>query len=401
MTGSESRNDTPWFPIDIIVNHLLPFLDRTTFDACLLLNQEVYRLSRHLIPPWPREGTRQLPHEISCVDACPFAIACGCQTGPILLIGRRKGQRVELPTAPLDTVAPTALAFSPDATHLAIGRIDGSIQILHFLDDGDADNDDDTKNSSHPYHWRDYSQRNFLCITLQRRHTTPIHSLVFGGEDHQAFLVSTSDLDSVYFWQTTNGGDCMGEIFGYPMGFSAIALSPNQQTLVGIDWDGSLGLYPLSNHVGSHQHRIQQGSRSFHPGLAMTTHLQFSKDGKHLFGIRKGDLQRWDLETGEHSLIDNRNETTTTTAILNRDGTYLAQYHKGMIGIESMECQTISHICKKVADQKWTLAFSQDGCMLVAGGVDGQLQFWNNYHDDHVINETSAQKKHNTQPVHK
>jgi WD40 repeat protein len=138
-----------------------------------------------------------------------------------------------------------------------------------------------------------------------------------------------------------------------------------------------LCLYPISNDAGS-KHRILQWSRPFHPGLPMTTHLQFSKDGTLLFGIRNGDLQQWNLETGEHSLISSPNGAATTVAF-NRDGTYLARYYKGRIGVDSMERQTMSHICKKVTDQKWSFTFSQDGCMLVAGGVDGQLLFWNNY----------------------
>jgi WD40 repeat protein len=381
---TESRNDTPWLPMDVIVNHLLAFLDRATFDACILLNQEVYRLSRHVLPPWPTTTTtsetqrRQLSQEISCVDVSHFAIACGCQTGQVVLMLRRNGQRVELETADLlrlGKIAVTEIAFSVDARQLAVGRIDGSIQVVQFRDEEEGQQKG-TNVPSSKYSWKDYSQRTTIsCITLQRRHTTPIHSLVFCGED-QRFLISTSEQDSVYFWQTSDG-TCVGSIGGYQMGFSAIALSPNEQTLAGIDWDGSLCLYPLSND-GLSQHRILQCYRSLHPGLAMTTHLQFSKDGKLLFGIRNGDLQRWNLETGDDSLMYSRNRATATT-VLNRDGTYLARYHKGMISIESLQCQEVSHICKKVTEQKWRLVFSQDGRMLVAGGVDGQLQFWNNF----------------------
>jgi WD40 repeat protein len=374
-------------PADVIVNHLLPFLDRTTFDACILLNREVYRLSRPVLPPWPLEATLQLSRELTCIDASPYAIACGCQTGQVILIWRRTGKRVEFQTAGGRMAAVTVVAFSDDDAqqqqqHLAIGRVDGSIQILHFVQ-GEVNEQTVTMLYHHQSPPTD-SNQSVSCITLNGRHTAPIHSLVFYGTDQKYLVSAAMDDESVHFWNTTNG-DRIKSIMDYQMGFSAIALSPNEQTLAAIDWDGSLSLYPLAKDYGmSNIHRMMSPYRSIHPGLAMTTQLQFSNDGKFLFGIRNGDLQRWDFATGDYSLVPCPNRATTK---LNPQGDCLARYIKGMIGIEPVqEGQGFSQSNKKVTEQKWYLAFSHDGRMLIVGGVNGQVQFWSNYEQQFLGN---------------
>lgn len=196
MQGIASNEVNPILPPEVIFNHLLPFLDRATFDDCILLNREIYRLSRQLLPPWPTEAKIQLPQEISCIDTSHLAIACGCQTGQLILVLRQNGKTVELKTA--GEVAVTAITFSVDAKQLAIGRVDGSIQVLHFLNENEGVT---SKSPTASYSLPCVPS----CVTFNGRHTTPVHSLVFFGKNQQ-FLVSASHHDPVCFWQTANGG---------------------------------------------------------------------------------------------------------------------------------------------------------------------------------------------------
>jgi len=421
--------DTPRLPIDIIVTHLLMFLDRTTFDTCIGLNREIFRLSQNILPHWPKESSillgdddscqqHQPKKDITCMDISTHAIACGCQDGDILLILRRNGKRISLfptttkvssstsstttssttSTTMMPPVAITALTFSDDGRQLAIGRVDGFIQIIQFHDMEENDNHvvqekmtttNITTTTTTPFfRWKNEEEihRNMSCMTLHGWHSRPVHSLTFCGggggggrdggkkKDQKQLLISTSEHDPTCIWETTHRR-LVGYLSGYQVGFSAIALSPNEDMLAGIDWEGCVCLYPFSDD-DLLQHGTFQSYRLLQPGLVMTSHLQFSTDGKTLFGIRNGDLQRWEVDTGiHHSVVLSNGSRTIST--LNRDGTVHAHYdNRGLITTQSID-GPISQ--KQVKEQRWRMVFSPDGRFLVAGGVDGRLELWDIY----------------------
>jgi hypothetical protein len=78
-------------PLQILVNHVLPFLDRSTWNSLTIVSKDIFRASRRQIPPWPER----------------------------LIISNR----------PIKSTAVSPIAFDPTGVRLAVLANDDSINI--------------------------------------------------------------------------------------------------------------------------------------------------------------------------------------------------------------------------------------------------------------------------------
>jgi len=133
-------------PLEILLDHIAPFLDRGTYNSCLLLCRKARRIlkaswwktKRSLVvsslPPWPRKLVSRDP---SCRVRClTFSednalLACGCSDGKIRSWDVRVGE-LQMPCEghwPDEAVV--ALAYGHDSDHrlLASSSTDGTIRV--------------------------------------------------------------------------------------------------------------------------------------------------------------------------------------------------------------------------------------------------------------------------------
>ena len=136
-------------PLEILVDHIAPFLDRRTYNSCLLLSRKARRIlraswwreashddSQHHYPPWPRKlVSRDYFCRVRCLEFSEdnLLLACGCSDGKIRSWDVRLG---ELPLPPSDQShwpdeAVIALSYSSSNKNrlLASSSTDGSIRI--------------------------------------------------------------------------------------------------------------------------------------------------------------------------------------------------------------------------------------------------------------------------------
>ena len=144
---NESRGSE--IPLEILVDHIAPFLDRRTYNSCLILCRRAREIlvsswwiepkaspRRQQLPPWPRKLVSRDP---SCRVRClTFSednaqLACGCADGKIRAWDVRTGE-LQMPSEchwPDEAVV--ALAFSNenriDRRLLASSSTDGTIRI--------------------------------------------------------------------------------------------------------------------------------------------------------------------------------------------------------------------------------------------------------------------------------
>jgi WD40 repeat protein len=95
-----SNKFLPDIPTIVLVDHIFPFVDRPTWNACLLANKEIYdAVTNHkfLVPPWPERCLFEYHlNDISQSHSPTFSpdgelLAYGTATGEIHIWNKRKG----------------------------------------------------------------------------------------------------------------------------------------------------------------------------------------------------------------------------------------------------------------------------------------------------------------------
>jgi WD40 repeat protein len=138
----------PHLPTAMIVEQILPYLDRKTYEVVVGLNKEIYessKVSSKLPAPWPETILLQTENgiKVSCVafSSSSNAVACGCGDGSVFLWNRRNGRRQRLLPSKAEignSYAGTevlSIAFSPNERYLVAGNVDTSIQVWHLDED--------------------------------------------------------------------------------------------------------------------------------------------------------------------------------------------------------------------------------------------------------------------------
>lgn len=135
-----ASTDVP-LPIEIVVDHIAPFLDRRTYNSCLLLCRKARRILqaswwKNQYPPWPRKlVSRDSCCRVRCLEFSNdnLLLACGCSDGKVRSWDVRLG---EFPLPPSHQShwpdeAVIALAYSNCNTNrmLASSSTDGTIRI--------------------------------------------------------------------------------------------------------------------------------------------------------------------------------------------------------------------------------------------------------------------------------
>jgi WD40 repeat protein len=340
-------------PTCVIVEHILPFLDRATYDNCVIANKEVFHASQMVVPaPWPQTclGVEQ---EILCAAFAPSgrAVACGCKGGDLYIWNKQQGRRHILKGHDLSVLS---LVFSPNEELLASGSVDCTIR-LWFLQDllptGES-------------------------ITL-KGHERPVHSISFVPNSDT--LASSAHEERIRLWDISKGECSMQQqIVPHPEKVESISVSPNGQYLASATWDGTVRLFELSDDVP----RITKSLLELGKGLPLSK-IQFSNDGRHIFGLKGFRIRRWNVqdgagslsflsESGVHKVFSVAvSPDSDTVAYGDRDGTIRLAALSDGTNRATFKATLYGH------HHQCSLAFSPDGRTLASGSADGALRLWN------------------------
>jgi WD40 repeat protein len=153
---------------------------------------------------------------------------------------------------------------------------------------------------------------------------------------------------------------------------SAVALSPDGDTLAIVAKDRAVQLWDLSENLGRQVGSIGIGTDKY-------TEVVFSQDGQYLaLAAVEGIITIWDLETGQKvaELFDSPIQILQLA--FSPSGLQLAAASEdGSLRIWSLISSEDEQILEEELHGIRSVAYSPDGSLLAAGAGDGNLYLWN------------------------
>jgi dipeptidyl aminopeptidase/acylaminoacyl peptidase len=117
----------PRIPMNVIREHILPLLDRVSWNRYCSTYKEIHDASRKMTPPWPYKSI-ETGSRLSSTVFSPDGglLACGCVDGIIRIWDRKNGPYDKLVG---HTGYIRSLSFSPDGKTLASGSDDRTVRL--------------------------------------------------------------------------------------------------------------------------------------------------------------------------------------------------------------------------------------------------------------------------------
>ncbi|MBE9080037.1 pentapeptide repeat-containing protein [Romeria aff. gracilis LEGE 07310] len=254
------------------------------------------------------------------------------QTQPELTLA----QTLNLPEMAGD---PWAVALSPNQPLLTSGNYDGKIRQWN-VDSGE------------------------LLRTLPG-HTDAVRSLAIASSGQR--LASGSG-DGVKVWQLPSG-KLTYRFFGDSMPFWAVAISPDEKSLVGGSYGGSIVVWRLDTGELHYQLTGHSG-----PIWAVAIH----PDGR-TFASASGDqtIKVWDLQTGKIIRTLSGHTDAVRTVAISPDGqTLVSGSWDSTVKIWDLNTGTVRQTLSGHTDRVVTVSLSPDGQTLISGSIDQSLKVW-------------------------
>jgi WD40 repeat protein len=249
----------------------------------------------------------------------------------------------EVPAPPPISAEPTSVGFSPDGASIAVGMVDGSIQVL----DGASLN---------PVGGRFHA------------HDTAVNSVAFSGRDGGGMIVSGGADNTVRVWQSgADHAEIGPPLVGHHGEVTSVEFSPDMTQIVSGSLDGSVRQWSVADGL------------PIPTGQGKLRAVAFSSDGAFASAGADGTVKVW-LPGVETPVVLPAAGGMVNSLAFGKDRTQLvAGGVDGSVRLWDAEArQSVDLHYQPVTGKKnsvRSVAFSHTG-LIAAGGGDGRIRIW-------------------------
>jgi uncharacterized protein with WD repeat len=352
----------PPLPMNLIREHILPLLDRVSWNRYCSTSKEIHDASRKATPPWPYTSL-QADSPLRSLAFSPDGrlLACGCDGGIIRSWDRVHGTCNQLEGHTTDDI--NCLSFSPDGKTLASGGADSTIRLWTLADN--------------------------TCRILEG-HTRHVLSVAFAPNG--LLLASGSYDGSIRLWDVIDGSctkvlrdvrlDCVW----------SVAFSPDGATLASggedvdededfyVDEGCVILLWDLSDEdTGSTLLFRAQRSN------LMIWSLVYSPDGQYLAAGSDLNVQLWNVATRSLQTVFEGHSGCIRSVCFSPNGKILASASNDcsvrLWDVQAMDGGCLVNLSEHHDTLAMSVSFSPCGRTLVSGSADGTARLWNPFEE--------------------
>jgi WD40 repeat protein len=364
-TRYDDKNFPP-IPGSVLVYHVLPFLDRSTYNRLCLASKEVYQASRYLIPPWPQGRCFRVGKLVTAVCFSPDGqtLAVSSNHKKIHLWNVKKGLYTKLQGHDKPV---THLVYSPDGKWLASASLsEHTIRLWSVKDDNNNNN-------------------NYQCCSQIIQHLAGVrvcnllfapnskHLAVWGDNDSTGIRIinvssSTGEMEAILGAREEEDGDSQRQ--------RVVAYSPDQTTLAScVEGEYKVTHWKISSDYSN--------DRSELPQETSATSIAYTPNGSHfVIGYKNGTLEFWNVQGPflEVSWEVSKRSYVTNIAF-SKDGSILACGTGSKLKLFRYDQLAFVPTLEWIAtlqghsDRIESISFCSDG-ETIATGADKTIRLW-------------------------
>jgi WD40 repeat protein len=346
--SKKSKPIIPQLPTLLWIEHVLPLLDRVSWNRLCATFRELYEATRNLNSPWPQKKSLRLGSKMLSLAFSPDGglLASGSGDGIVHILDRRNGQCSVLEGHAGDVIS---LCSSPDGTLLASGSADGAVRL-----------------------WK-VSDRS--CRILEG-HTGYVMSIAFSPDG--STLASGSFDESVCLWDM-NDGTCTSTLRDDRMSLVlSVSFSPDGGMLAAGDSSGSIFLWNISDSI---EGRSPPTRIKAHPKPVRS--IPYSPDGRFLAtGSLDNTVRLWNTANNTCAAVFKGHIALVTSVCFSPNGKVLASssddYSVRFWNVDAEDGSCLVKLSKHHGENSAdSIEFSPDGRTLASAGNDGSVRLWN------------------------
>jgi WD40 repeat protein len=349
--SKKSKPIIPQLPTLLWIEHVLPLLDRVSWNRLCAAFRELYEATRNLNSPWPQKKSLRLGSKMLSLAFSPDGglLASGSIDRIVRIWDRRNGQCSMLEGHTGDVIS---LCSSPDGTLLASGSADRTVRLWKVSDHS--------------------------CSILEG-HDHGVMSIAFSPDG--STLASGSYDRSVCLWDV-NDGTC-----------TSILRDDRMSHVLSVSFSPDGGMLAAGGAAGVKLWNLSESIEGRSPPTRIKAHLApvrsiaYSPDGRFLAtGSLDNTVRLWNTANNTCAAVFKGHTEVVRSVCFSPNGKILASSsNDGSVrlwnvdGADGTSCLVtlLKHHGDDADDVFSTIEFSPDGRTLASAGWDGGVRLWN------------------------